>query len=46
MELEFVQRFEWGDFEAVSYCWESEIRERKTVINQKVLEVPKNLESL
>jgi hypothetical protein len=46
MELEFVPRFRWGDFEAVSYCWESEVRERKVVINQEVLEVPKNLEAL
>lgn len=46
MELCLISRFTWGDFEAVSYCWESEVRERKIVINQEVLEVPKNLEAL
>jgi hypothetical protein len=46
MEFCLVPRFEWGEFEAVSYCWESEICERKIVINQEVLEVPKNLEAL
>jgi hypothetical protein len=46
MELWFVPRCEWGDFEAVSYCWESEVREKKIVINQEVLDVPKNLEAL
>ena len=46
MEFWLVPRFEWGEFEAVSYCWESGVRERKIVINQEVVEVPKNLEAL
>jgi Heterokaryon incompatibility protein (HET) len=39
-------RFRWGDFEAISYCWESDVRERKIVINETVLDVPKNLEAV
>ena len=45
-EFWLVPRFKWGEFEAVSYCWESEVREREIVIDQEVLEVPKNLEAL
>ena len=45
-EFWLVPRFKWGEFEVVSYCWESEVREREIVINQEVLEVPKNLEAL
>ncbi len=46
MELGFIPRFKWGDFGAASYCWGSGVRETKVVINQEVLEVPKNLEPL
>jgi hypothetical protein len=45
-KLYLTPRFRWGDFEAISYCWESDIREKKIVVNQAVLEVPKNLEAL
>jgi Heterokaryon incompatibility protein (HET) len=45
-ELNLTPRFQWGDFEAISYCWESEVREKKIIVNSTVFEVPKNLEAL
>jgi hypothetical protein len=44
--LSLVPRFQWGDFEAISYCWESEVREKQIVLNQEIFDVPKNLEAL
>jgi hypothetical protein len=43
-DFSLVPRFQWGDFEAMSYCWESDIRERKIVLNNALFDVPKNLE--
>lgn len=40
----FQPRFNWGDFEAVSYCWESDIREKTVIINGKPLRIAKSLE--
>ena len=45
-ELSFIPRFRWGDYEAISYCWKSDVRDRKVVINHTIFEVPKNLEAL
>jgi hypothetical protein len=45
-EFSFVPRFQWGDFEAISYCWQSEVRNQKIVIDQTIFEVPENLEAL
>lgn len=42
----FMPRFRWGDFEAVSYCWESETRNKHIVLNETLFAVPKNLEAL
>ncbi|KAH7351369.1 heterokaryon incompatibility protein-domain-containing protein [Rhexocercosporidium sp. MPI-PUGE-AT-0058] len=42
----FAPRFKWGDYEAISYCWESETRDRKIVLNGSVIEVPRNLEAM
>jgi len=41
-----MPRFLWGDFEAVSYCWESDVREKSIVLNGIKFPVPKNLEAL
>ncbi|KAH6673441.1 heterokaryon incompatibility protein-domain-containing protein [Halenospora varia] len=40
-----LPRFTWGDFEAISYCWESEERERIIVLDNQEILVPKNLEA-
>jgi hypothetical protein len=39
-------RFDWGDFEAISYCWDSNIRDRDFLIDGKVIRVTSNLEAL
>jgi hypothetical protein len=39
-------RFNWGDFEAISYCWESDIRTHTIVIENNVFPVPYNLWAL
>jgi hypothetical protein len=39
-------RFAWGDFEAISYCWESEVRETDVIVDDTVVQVPKNLGAL
>lgn len=31
--FDIIPRFTWGDFEAVSYCWESEVRDRHIVVD-------------
>ncbi|KAL6711762.1 hypothetical protein ACN47E_002805 [Coniothyrium glycines] len=41
-----VSRFNWGDFEAISYCWESDIRNKVAVVNGRTISLPSNLESL
>jgi hypothetical protein len=38
-------RHNWGDFEALSYCWESEKAEKEIVLDGTVTGVPKNLEA-
>ncbi|KAF4633396.1 hypothetical protein G7Y89_g4717 [Cudoniella acicularis] len=40
-----IPRFRWGDFEALSYCWESEERDHSIVVDGHLIRVPKNLES-
>jgi hypothetical protein len=39
-------RFTWGDYEAISYCWESDIREKEVIVDGMLVRVPKNLELL
>jgi hypothetical protein len=39
-------RFTWGDFEAVSYCWESDLRDKAVVVDDIIVQVPTNLEAL
>ncbi|PQE26581.1 heterokaryon incompatibility -domain-containing protein [Rutstroemia sp. NJR-2017a BBW] len=41
-----IPRFQWGDYEAISYCWESDIREKEIYVNGTLFQVPKNLEAL
>jgi len=42
----YTPRFKWGDFEAISYCWERDVRDHQIVVNGNVFAVPKNLEAL
>jgi hypothetical protein len=37
-------RFTWGDFEAVSYCWESDVREKEVLVDDIIVQVPNDLE--
>jgi hypothetical protein len=39
-------RFAWGDFEAISYCWESEIRDTDVLVNDTIVKVTANLGAL
>ncbi|KAE8442962.1 hypothetical protein EG329_002500 [Mollisiaceae sp. DMI_Dod_QoI] len=41
-----VPRFEWGDFEAISYCWGSDKLERHIIVNKTLVDIPRNLEAL
>lgn len=41
-----LPRFQWGDFEAISYYWESEIRDKHIYLNGAPFAVPTNLEAL
>lgn len=39
-------RYNWGDYEAVSYCWESEELDGKMVLEGAVIPITKNLSAL
>jgi hypothetical protein len=39
-------RLDWGDFEAISYYWDSNIRDRDFLVDGKVIRVTSNLEAL
>ncbi|KAF2629366.1 hypothetical protein BU25DRAFT_409267 [Macroventuria anomochaeta] len=39
-------RFTWGDFEAVSYCWESDVRDKVVLIGDYGIRVPTSLEAM
>ena len=39
-------RFDWGDFEAISYCWDSNIRDKDFPVDWKVIRITSNLETL
>ncbi|KAM3072228.1 hypothetical protein ACMFMG_008685 [Clarireedia jacksonii] len=41
-----IPRFNWGDYEAISYCWESDIREKEIYVDETLFQVPENLEAL
>ncbi|KAI1402484.1 heterokaryon incompatibility protein-domain-containing protein [Hypoxylon fuscum] len=43
--LAIKPRFKWGDYEALSYSWGSEKRERHIILNNTHFPVPKNLEA-
>ncbi|KAK0113332.1 hypothetical protein ONS96_014197 [Cadophora gregata f. sp. sojae] len=45
-KFSFLPRFNWGDYQAISYCWESETKDRQIVLNGSVIEVPRNLEAM
>jgi hypothetical protein len=38
-------RFTWGDFEAISYCWESDVKGCDLILNGEMIKVPRNLEA-
>jgi hypothetical protein len=44
-DIPILPRYRWGDFEALSYCWESEDLEREIILDGKRTKVPKNLEA-
>jgi hypothetical protein len=44
--FDFRARFRWGDFEAISYCWESDVRDRTIIVDGIPFDVPTNLEAL
>lgn len=46
LTLPAAPRFAWGDFEAISYCWESEDRNNTVMVNGKTCKVTANLEAL
>ncbi|KAF2815190.1 uncharacterized protein BDZ99DRAFT_495017 [Mytilinidion resinicola] len=37
-------RYDWGDFEALSYTWGIQASRRKCCLNGSIIEVPANLE--
>jgi hypothetical protein len=39
-------RFAWGDFEAISYCWESDVCDKVVMVDDIIVRVPTNLEAL
>lgn len=43
--ITYFTRFGWGDFEALSYCWGSEQRDRRIILNEQPVLVPTNLEA-
>ena len=44
-DLQLLPRYNWGDFEALSYCWESEKLEKVIILDGNIIKVPRNLES-
>lgn len=45
-EVSIPPRFSWGDFEALSYCWESDVRNKIVVIDNFTVNIPTNLEAM
>jgi len=43
--IPILPRYRWGDFEALSYCWESEELEKEIILDGRRTRVPKNLEA-
>jgi hypothetical protein len=43
--IPILPRYSWGDFEALSYCWESDNLEKSIILDGKRTKVPKNLEA-
>ena len=41
-----ITRFKWGDFETVSYCWESEVRENSISIDGLPFMVPRCVDTV
>lgn len=44
--IPMLPRYTWGDFEAVSYCWESDVRDKAVLVDSCVVWVPQNLEAM
>lgn len=44
--IKMVPRYAWGDFEAVSYCWESDVRNKTILVDGCIVWVPTNLEAM
>ncbi|QDS77753.1 hypothetical protein FKW77_004831 [Venturia effusa] len=45
-EVPVSHRFNWGDFEALSYCWESDVCEKDVLVDGSLVQIPKNLEAM
>ncbi|KAF4637824.1 hypothetical protein G7Y89_g241 [Cudoniella acicularis] len=43
--IPIIPRFSWGDFEALSYCWESENLDCEIILDSVLTKVPRNLEA-
>lgn len=39
-------RFTWGEFESISYCWESDTREKEIIVDGNRIQITTNLEAL
>ena len=44
-DVQIFPRYTWGDFEALSSCWESENLEKEIILDGNITKVPKNLEA-
>lgn len=38
--------FDWGDFEAISHCWDSNPRDKDFLVDRNVIQITSNLEAL
>lgn len=41
--IPILPRFTWGDFEAISYCWESDVRNKTVLIDGTSVQITENL---
>jgi len=44
--IKLAPRYTWGDFEAVSYCWDSDVRNKTILVDGCIVWVPTNLEAM
>ncbi len=43
--IRLPHRFAWGDFEALSYCWESDVRDQTVIVDGRPLAIATSLEA-